>query len=84
MTTNKSQTTGMTKEEENLFWEQFNKDHASASVLAAKARAEAGLPTYYSDGAYPGKILRKWPDGRKEIVEINDKTGEVISSTPIK
>ena len=82
-TTNYSQTTGMNKDEENRFWEQFKKDHANAGALAAKARDEAGLPMYYSDDAYPGKVLRKWPDGKKEVVEIDEKRGAIISSTPI-
>lgn len=35
---------------------------------AAKQHLAAGHPIYYVDPAYPGQIVRKFPDGRRQIV----------------
>lgn len=39
---------------------------------AAKAHLAAGRPIYYFDDALQGNV-RKWPDGRCELVEIDDQ-----------
>lgn len=38
---------------------------------AAKAHLAAGRAIYYGDPAYPGQIVREYPDGRRQLVEID-------------
>lgn len=43
---------------------------------AAKQHLAAGRPIYYGDMRYPGKLVKKFPDGRKQLVLI-DLTGKI-------
>ncbi|MGB4780774.1 hypothetical protein [Candidatus Methylomirabilis sp.] len=38
---------------------------------AAKAHLAAGRAIYYSDNEYPGQIVREWPDGSRQLVQID-------------
>ena len=46
---------------------------------AARQHLAAGRPITFYDERFPDKIIRKWPDGRHEFVDVDLKTGEVIS-----
>ena len=40
---------------------------------AAKAHLAAGRPIYYCEDCYPVSMIRKWPDGRRELVNVDEK-----------
>lgn len=40
--------------------------------LAAKQHLAAGRPIYYGDTRYPEGIVKKYPDGRMQLVSISD------------
>ena len=66
----------MTPEQEAQFWEQFECELDSDTGEAAKAHLAAGRPIYYMDPAYPDQIVKEYPDGRRELVQV-DRTGQV-------
>ena len=37
---------------------------------AAKSHLAAGRPVYYCEDAYANYMIRKWPDGRRELVTL--------------
>lgn len=41
---------------------------------AAKAHLAAGRAIYYGDPRYPGQIVKEYPDGRRQLVEIDEKS----------
>ena len=63
----------MTPEQEDQFWEQFESELDKDTGDAAKGHLAAGRPIYYMDDAYPGQILRHYPDGRRELVHVDAK-----------
>ena len=54
----------------------FEKAIANDDGQAAKQHLNAGRPIYISDPRFPGHVVRKFPDGRKQIVAVSDK-GEI-------
>ncbi len=42
--------------------------------LAAKAHLAAGRAIYYGDPRYPGQIVKECPDGRRQLVDIDEKS----------
>lgn len=38
---------------------------------AAKEHLDAGRSIYYGDPGYPGQIIKEFPDGRRQLVEID-------------
>ncbi len=62
----------MTPEEEQQFWEQFECEMDSDTGEAARAHLAAGRPIYYVDPAYPDDIVKEYPDGRRELVSVDD------------
>ena len=38
---------------------------------AAKEHLAAGRPIYYGDDAFPGELIKEYPDGRRQIVELS-------------
>lgn len=42
--------------------------------LAAKSHLAAGRAIYYGDPQYPGQIVKEHPDGRRQLVEIDEKS----------
>ena len=41
---------------------------------AAKAHLVAGRAIYYGDPRYPGQIVKEYPDGRRQLVHIDEKS----------
>ena len=41
---------------------------------AAKAHLAAGRAIYYGDPRYPGQIVKEYPDGRRQLVHIDEKS----------
>lgn len=46
---------------------------------AAKGHLAAGRPIYYCEDAYSEEMIRKWPDGRRELVKIDANGGVVVT-----
>jgi hypothetical protein len=65
----------MTPEQERQFWEQFECDLDSDIGEAAKAHLAAGHPIYYGDPAYPGSVVKQYPDGRRQLVRFERPSG---------
>ncbi|HAT33012.1 MAG TPA: hypothetical protein DCW29_19855 [Janthinobacterium sp.] len=61
----------MGPEEEKRFWKVFTRALAADDVAAAaKSHLAAGRPITYVDDEYPDELVRKWPDGRRELVDV--------------
>ncbi|MDV3469851.1 hypothetical protein RZA67_14090 [Stenotrophomonas sp. C3(2023)] len=46
---------------------------------AARAHLQAGRPIYYSEDDTPeGLLIKKYPDGRKELVKLTSAREEII------
>ena len=45
---------------------------------AARAHLAAGRPITYTDDSFPDHMIRKWPDGRRELIDVDLRTGKVI------
>lgn len=41
--------------------------------MAAKQHLAEGRPIYYGDEHYPDGLIKKYPDGRKQLVAVSDK-----------
>jgi hypothetical protein len=65
----------MTPEQERQFWEQFERELDSDTGEAAKAHLAAGHPIYYGDPAYPGAVVKQYPDGRRQLVRFERPSG---------
>jgi hypothetical protein len=46
-------------------------DIAQDDGEAAKTHLAAGRAIYYGDPEYPGQIVREWPDGSRQLVQID-------------
>ena len=63
----------MSPVEEQVFWATFEKALANDDGAAAKAHLAAGRPIHYCDDLYPNDYIREWPDGRRELVAVDEK-----------
>lgn len=59
-------------------WEQWEKEVIANLInddgQAARSHLEAGRPIYYGDDPqYPEEIIREYPDGRRQIVGVNER-----------
>lgn len=52
---------------------EFAMEHMEDDGQAAKAHLAAGRPITYCDDLYPDTMIRKWPDGRRELIEVDDQ-----------
>jgi len=68
----------MTPEQERQFWEQFERDLDSDTGEAARAHLAAGRPIYYGDLAYPGAVVKQYPDGRRQLVRFERPSGTEV------
>jgi hypothetical protein len=50
----------------------FERALANDDGSAAKEHLAAGFPIYVGDPSNPGKIIKKFPDGRRQLVTVND------------
>jgi hypothetical protein len=44
----------------------------------ARSHLEAGRPIYVSDQMHPGKVVRLWPDGRRELLALSGDSGRLV------
>ncbi len=68
--------------EERRFWRDLERALSHDDGRAAKAHLAAGRPIYYEDSRYPGGVVRQYPDGRLELVDVDDN-GEIILLRPL-
>lgn len=62
--------------EEKIFWTALEKVLANDDGAAAQEHLAAGRPITYRDPHFPDAIMRKWPDGRRELIDV-DENGNV-------
>lgn len=70
----------MTEDESDQLWEEIGRDDDGA---AAKSHLVAGRPIYYCEDAYPNYMIRKWPDGRRELVTLTSMA-EILVVVPLE
>ena len=62
--------------EDYLLSAEFANALAHDDGRAAQQHLAAGRPIYYGDDRYPGKIIKKYPDGRQQLVSV-DPDGKI-------
>lgn len=60
--------TPLTLEPDQVFWDQLTAAIAHDPGEAARAHWAAGQPIYYGDPAYPGVVVKHYPDGQRQLV----------------
>jgi hypothetical protein len=68
--------------EEELFRALLKAVLAKDDGAAAAEHLAAGRPITYRDARFPNAIMRKWPDGRRELVDV-DEEGNIIVLRPV-
>ena len=69
----------VTQSETFLASAEFERAISDDEGLAAQQHIAAGRPIYYGDAQYPEGLVKKYPDGRKQLVSIGaDNTVSVI------
>jgi|TARA_R110000796_G_scaffold151947_1_gene268425 hypothetical protein len=60
-------------------WREMSRALRKGDDSAARARLAAGYPIYYSEDDTPaGLVIKKHPDGRRELVRCDPAGDEVI------
>ncbi|MHB1765859.1 MAG: hypothetical protein ACYCS1_10110 [Gammaproteobacteria bacterium] len=59
-----------------LLSRQFERSLAIEDGRAAQQHLTAGRAIYYGDACYPDGLIKKYPDGRKQLVSVNHR-GEI-------
>ena len=63
----------------DALWKQLGRDLRKGDDSAAQALWAAGIPTYHSDDDTPaGLVIKKHPDGRRQLVRFDPTGDEVI------
>lgn len=44
---------------------------------AVRAHLAEGRPITFTDDTFPDHMIRKWPDGRCELIDLDVRTGKV-------
>ncbi len=65
----------MTLGQEQRFWEQFERDLDSDTGEAAQEHLAAGFPIFLGYPAYPGQVMKQYPDGQGQLVCFDLQTG---------
>jgi len=64
--------------EEKRLWRAFEKQLASMDDSDAQSHLKAGRPIYYHAEDLEDRLVREWPDGRREYVDL-DENNIIIS-----
>ena len=67
--------TPLTPEQDQVFWAQLTAAIANDPGEAAQAHWAAGRPIYYGDPAYPGVVVKHYPDGQRQLVSFTRPAG---------
>ena len=62
----------MTTNETFLSSVELEKTITDNDGLAARQHLAAGRPIYYGDADYPEGLVKKYPDGRKQLVSVSN------------
>ena len=65
-------TAAVTQAETFFVSREFESAMMNDDGLAAKQHLAAGRPIYYGDTRYPEGIVKKYPDGRLQLVSISN------------
>lgn len=69
--------------DERKFWVLVERELRHDDGAAGKSHLHAGRPICYCVDDFSDEMVREWPDGSKELVEVSD-TGEILSSRPLQ
>ena len=50
---------------------EFERAMTSDDGQAAQQHLDAGRPIYYGDACFPEGLVKKYPDGRKQLVSVS-------------
>lgn len=64
--------------EEKRLWRAFEKQLANMDDSDAQSHLKAGRPITYRDEKLGNRLLREWPDGRREYIDVLDD-GTIVS-----
>lgn len=62
----------MDDSDERKFWILVERELRRDDGAAAKSHLAAGRPIYYCPDDFSDDIVREWPDGRKDLVQVSD------------
>ena len=48
------------------------------SGQAAQVHLDAGKPIFYGDPFYPGKVIKEYPSGKREVIVFDKQGNEVV------
>ena len=51
-------------------FEKWIEKEFNGDASAAEEQLKAGYSVYYEDESYPGELIREYPDGRREVVQM--------------
>lgn len=64
--------------EEGRFFEAFEREIEDTGDEAARRHLNAGRPIYVGDDAFPGRVVREYPDGRRELMRLDERDVLVV------
>lgn len=73
-----SKVDSMTEAEERRFMAAFSHALASDNGEEAKRHLAAGRPIYYGDDRFKDAVVKKYPDGRRQLVAIRNGAEVVL------
>lgn len=53
-------------------WDRLEEELANDDGQATKDHLAAGRPIYYGDADFPEGLVKKYPDGRKQLVSVSE------------
>lgn len=77
MAENKIITFGMLEDDDPKLWAAFDRQMRKDDDSAAEEHLKAGYPIFYAEPRNPDELIRQWPDGRREIVAL-DENDEIV------
>lgn len=60
-------------------WRRNEKRVQQAGMIALKQAKEAGVPAYYRDPSLGEGLVKELPDGRRLLVDVNEREERVIA-----
>jgi hypothetical protein len=68
--------------DEGPFLEAFAREIEDTGDEAARRHLNAGRPIYIGDDAFPMRVIRQHPDGRRELMRL-DETDVLVVDRPL-